>query len=138
MKFLSAVLLFLSSSLFLSAPLEAANGRTVSLTWQDAPGSPTGRVYDVLRVAGTDAIPCPANPTWTIIKTGLTVKTYDDNPAAGVWCYAIVAIEGSERSIPSNTTNGKITTPSVILGTATVAVRVKEGETLIVVGGGND
>lgn len=81
----------------------------VTLTWQDSANPPGITTYSVYRIIGD----CTGTLTWAApLVTGLTVKTYVDNPGIGPWCYgvsAVVTVAG--KTYESAKATGTITVP---------------------------
>ena len=69
-------------------------GRKVTLSWTDSQ-NPAGTTYSIYRAAGI----CSGSPVFSKIATGLTAKTYIDQPVApGNYCYAATATAGGMES----------------------------------------
>jgi len=69
----------------------------ILLTWSDAI-NPSSATYHVWRAAGV----CSEFSRFEKITAApLTVKTYQDAPGPGSWCYRVTALVGAIESAPS-------------------------------------
>lgn len=87
--------------LFAGLAFSQATQRKVTLTWEDTK-NPSGTTYTLYRSEGVCG---QASPSWTMLASNLSVKTYDDTTASiGRYCYEAAAVYNgieSDRSLPA-------------------------------------
>lgn len=72
----------------LAAVLLAQAPHSATLTWVDN-SNPAGTTYNVHRASGL----CSGTPVYSMIASGLTVKTYTDATVTpGNYCYVVTAV----------------------------------------------
>jgi fibronectin type 3 domain-containing protein len=80
----------------------AQSTHSVTLNW--TPGADGGTIT-VYRAGAA----CSTNPTFSAIKSGVTVNSYVDTAVtAGTYCYKVTANLNGAESVPSNTANAPV------------------------------
>jgi hypothetical protein len=86
-------------SILLAACAMAQSTHSVTLNWVDT-ANPAGTTYSIYRATGL----CSGTPVWSKLATGITVKTYKDDPVApGNYCYVATSTYNGMESAQSPT-----------------------------------
>lgn len=92
------ILLFVA---LVSAAVAQTPSHSITITWTDTSNPATGTTYTIQKAAA----PCTPAPTFAVLTSGLTAKTFQDTAVApGTYCYQVSAVVSGVSSGPATGT----------------------------------